>query len=655
MKFFEKRLMLPLIAFSALAIPGWAQNSATVSDAPEINYNVSKPWPLKVQENANKAAGTNATPQLSLPQLPGELRPWTSTDVHNKSTNFQIAIVTDRNGGRRPGIFRTAVKKLNLLQPEFVMCIGDLIVGYTDDADAVDDMWKDFEQAISNLEMPFFHVGGNHDLTNAMLIEKWHDRIGPTYYHFRYGDVLFLCLNTEDGKHSYISDEQVEYFQKALEENQDVRWTLVFMHKPLWSDYFRNLSESNEKDLQRMKDSNWYPIEQALKGRQHTVFAGHVHAYTQYIRNGHKYYSLATTGGGSSLRGAEVHGRFDHVVWLTMTDDGPILANLALDGIYPADLRVEAETSLLRDIQVQGVHADVTVTDPLPFDSATLHVNLTNPSTRPLSLNIVAPGGELEFEPETLDVKLGPNEKRQVTFELGGSDVDGAKDLSGLSLEWTATYQIEGRPDLVTTERAPLHFDVKTVAKPANKAVTIDGDLEEWKNQLSGNQQFLEIIGARNALRGHDDVSFRYAVRYDAEHVYFGFRVKDDDINAKKAEGRSMVDALRLYLLPEGSDEESDKILRVLANPAESGKGKIKGDDSIQAVCLTTDEGYNVEIAVPASMLSEAGSDWKNFRMNVQINDDDNVKGSRRSRQFWRPQWDSNANYAGSGTVIRGN
>src|SRR5207237_5175905 len=47
---------------------------------------------------------------------------------------------------------------------------------------------------------------------------------------------------------------------------------------------------------------------------------------------------LATTGGASKLRGPE-YGEFDHLVWVTMKKDGPILANVLLDGILPEDLR----------------------------------------------------------------------------------------------------------------------------------------------------------------------------------------------------------------------------------------------------------------------------------------------------------------------------
>ena len=44
-------------------------------------------------------------------------KPWTHLDFYNDPDNFQFAIVTDRNGGNRPGIFEDAVKKINILYP----------------------------------------------------------------------------------------------------------------------------------------------------------------------------------------------------------------------------------------------------------------------------------------------------------------------------------------------------------------------------------------------------------------------------------------------------------------------------------------------------------------------------------------------------------
>ena len=131
-------------------------------------------------------------------------------------------------------------------------------------------------------------------------------------------------MNSEDGKASTISAEQTEYFKKALADNKDVKWTMVFLHKPMWTD----------KDPEK---NGFGPFEKTLEGRKYTVFCGHVHRYQKFVRNGMNYYQLATTGGGSRLRGAK-YGEFDHVSWITMKADGPRIANVMLDGILPENL-----------------------------------------------------------------------------------------------------------------------------------------------------------------------------------------------------------------------------------------------------------------------------------------------------------------------------
>lgn len=243
--------------------------------------------------------------------------PWTNLDFNNDPNDFQFAIVTDRTGGARPGVFEDGVRKTNLLQPEFVMSVGDLIQGGIEDRAELDAQWAEFNGFLSEFEMPFFYVAGNHDISNPVMAEVWKEKFGRSYYHFKYKGVLFLCLCSEDGERANITDEQAAYFKKVLEENTDVRWTLAFLHQPLW----------------RNEDGPWNKIEPLLEGRKHTVFAGHVHNYSKTVRgDGSRYFTLATTGGSSKLRGDEF-GEFDHVMWVTMRDDGPVITNLKLEGM----------------------------------------------------------------------------------------------------------------------------------------------------------------------------------------------------------------------------------------------------------------------------------------------------------------------------------
>ncbi len=255
-----------------------------------------------------------------------ERNPWTSLRLNNEPETFRFAIVSDRTGGHRAQIFSQAVERLNLMQPEFVLTVGDLVEGYTYDKDKLAKEWNEFQGYVSKLQMPFFYLPGNHDVSR--LGEKaWKDKFGRRYYHFLYKNVLFLMLCADDpnDKLGKIGEAQLAYIKKTLEDNRGVRWTIVALHRPLWTE------EDPEKN-------GWLKVEELLAGRPYTVFCGHIHVYRKFVRNGMNYYQLATTGGASRVRGVR-YGEFDHFTWVTMKKDGPVLANVLLDGVFPEDMK----------------------------------------------------------------------------------------------------------------------------------------------------------------------------------------------------------------------------------------------------------------------------------------------------------------------------
>jgi 3',5'-cyclic AMP phosphodiesterase CpdA len=277
-----------------------------------------------------------------------ERNPWSSTDLNNAVESFQFAIVSDRTGGHRAKIFSQTVARLNYLQPEFVISVGDLIEGGSGKSDKqLAKEWQEFDGFIKKLEMPFFYIPGNHDTGARNSDAFWRKKLGRRNYHFVYKNVLFLCLNTDDPPGSgrgHIGKEQLQEIQAVLAANP-ARWTLVFLHKPIW------LSSN-------LKNSGWLDVEKALGDRPYTVFCGHLHRYKKYFRNGRAYYQLATTGGVSRVRGTS-YGEFDHIVWVTMKKEGPVLANILVDAILPDDLKTpeSSEPGLARTRKpTQPVH-----------------------------------------------------------------------------------------------------------------------------------------------------------------------------------------------------------------------------------------------------------------------------------------------------------
>ncbi|MDQ3814482.1 MAG: metallophosphoesterase, partial [Armatimonadota bacterium] len=303
-----KSLLSPRLVVASLllaASPGTAHDEDTPHDHPTT------------------ASAVSGTPRVVVQIEPGP-NPWTHLNLHNNPRHFQFAIVTDRTGGHRPGIFEDAVRKLNLLRPEFVMSVGDLIEGYTTNEAEIDRQWKEFMSFTAQLKMPFFYVPGNHDISNPVMAKEWQKRFGRSYYHFVYQDVLFLCVNSEDQRPANISDEQIKYMAAALEANENVRWTLVFFHQPLWTYIERaEAARATNPKAPPPPQNGWRKMEALLQDRPYTVFVGHNHNYLKFERNDRRYIILATTGGATALRGP-VFGEFDHVAWVTMTDDGPL-------------------------------------------------------------------------------------------------------------------------------------------------------------------------------------------------------------------------------------------------------------------------------------------------------------------------------------------
>ena len=267
-------------------------------------------------------AGCLKTDSYMQIQISKGANPWTHLNLCNDPDEFHFAIVADRTGVHQPGVFEDAAKKLNLLRPEFIISVGDFIEGYSDDEAKLDQQWDEFNSIVGKLQMPFFYVPGNHDVGNDLTAQKWQERLGRTYYHFVYRDVLFLCLNTESPYQGRISNQQIEYFEDVLSHHRHIRWTFVFMHHPVW------LGQAYE---------GWLKFQSLLEDRPYTVFAGHQHSYFKSRQDDRAHYILSMTGGRGGGEGGKPAGfarcQFNHIVWVTMSDNGPVVTNLLLEGI----------------------------------------------------------------------------------------------------------------------------------------------------------------------------------------------------------------------------------------------------------------------------------------------------------------------------------
>ena len=361
-----------------------------------------------------------------------KLKPWTNLDFYNDPNNFQFAIVSDRHGGMRQGIFEKGVEKINLVMPEFVMCVGDLISGYTTDTAIISQQWDEVNQIISGLKMPFFYLPGNHDITNDVMQKEWEKRYGKRYYSFNYKNVLFLVLDSNDDKDHNLTREQTDFVLKTLKENGDVRWTFLFMHHPIWT--YDTGGQFEE-------------IQTALQNRKHTVIAGHEHRYRHEEMNNANYYVLATTGAGSALLG-EAFGQFDHISWMTMSENGPVMANLKLDGILPHDIATAKNRAMAEPLIANSKMANSMVCDAgSKFTNGKLNLSFKNPTETDMILNLnLYHHHQLQIETPEPEITIPAGGEKLVEIPFNSAQAIDYDKIDLICTEWEIKYDgIENR------------------------------------------------------------------------------------------------------------------------------------------------------------------------------------------------------------------
>ena len=277
----------------------------------------------------------------------GKVLPYTDKPFLDSPEDFHFAIIGDRSGSERKGFFGETMKALNLLRPEFTICVGDLVEGCTglqggkEAAErTIREQSDELEQFIGQLDMRFFHVVGNHDIFlgwpgntigHDASKAEWQKRHGKdTYYDFMYKNCHFVCLDSMEGRDGRvpvqgITDEQYAWALAALKAHADARWTFIFVHMPI--DF------TSDKFL---------AFEREINSIDYTLFFGDWHNHVKAVRHGKNCYMLGTCGGGFDygvVRDDLRYGIMDSVTWVTVTSQGPVIANLQLSGIHGDEIQ----------------------------------------------------------------------------------------------------------------------------------------------------------------------------------------------------------------------------------------------------------------------------------------------------------------------------
>ncbi len=388
---------------------------------------------------------------------------------------FLFAVYGDRTGGPAEGIeiLKQAVADTNLIDPDFVMTVGDLIQGYNARPAWIQQM-TEYRSVMSALNCPWFPVAGNHDIywrgpgrPATEHEEDFESFFGPLWYAFDHKQCRFIVLFTDEGdpktgkrtfskpESQVMSGSQKSWLKSVLDSSGNMRHVFVFCHHPRWRGG-------------RYGD-DWQNVHDMLveAGNVTAVMAGHVHNLQHDGQiDGIEYLTLATVGGGIKGDSAAA-GFFHHVNIVMVRDDGIAMATVPVGTVIdPREMTPEhmagVEALMKSGPSVSAklsVGADGVVSAEVP-------VRLVNPTDVPVTWTLVGNSDDRrwQFRPDHLHETIAPGASLDIPFQLhhpGPLDADWGIPLVSASV---AFRDAAGSWEIPNLDRP---FSVVATALPA--------------------------------------------------------------------------------------------------------------------------------------------------------------------------------------------
>ncbi len=470
-----------------------------------------------------------------------------------KDDEVRFIIFGDSQFGNPPQ-FERMMHEAEMLRPDFVIQVGDLIHGYTHDKKQLQREWIRFEKQIEPLSMPYYPVPGNHDVVTDEAEEVYAEVWGKEklLYSFDKGSVHCIVLNSWWGEEDdRIAEWQREWLKNDLEKFADEnggygseefnqKSIFVFLHSPLWK---------YSSETEGRKD--WELVHELLKKYPTKLVAGgHTHEHVWEERDGINY--LVLNSAGVKRRNTR-EGKFSSFVHVSVLPGGDVSyaaikagSILPLDTVNPDERKTVPNYNIAdKTIQVpdwkEGEPLDITVDVPLE--------NLLDEARTYKLIWDVPYGAEIKIDPFFMWVDLPKNSRATKSFSMKSDKAPAAELMPSLiiqsekllrsgvvSRELEQKYKMlqkskiakELQPSILLEK--PVLFEgeyelfVPPVisAKQKNGVITVDGKFDEsdWLNADS-----IANLKYRNGKSAELQTTIKFL--YDNDYLYVAAKMEE--------------------------------------------------------------------------------------------------------------------------------
>ena len=439
--------------------------------------------------------------------------------VSSEAQSFRFVVVGDRTGSATPGVFEEIIEEVKLLRPDFVINVGDLIEGYSEDTLRLDTQWDTLLSIIKGLSTKFYFVPGNHDLQNEADRRLFRRRTGfNRYYSFDYQNSHFIVLDnsmTQWAIPQPVDSEQIAWLKADLEKNKNAANIFVFFHVPTFLDGFR--------------DNRVDPLSELFeKYRVRIVFAGHYHSYMYFTRSATEYIDVGSSGGGLDNNDF-TRGNFFQFVLVTVRDKDPEIAVIRKGSIFRRNVVTGDDYLAIARADTAAVKFSRYVVEEQCRNAVIpCSVTITNFGQDSINqlLQLTAQEKQYRFTPQTLPLAVAPEEKKSLRFDLTVFDGSNLFPLPQFTMAYPFAY---GK---VCTLKNSLSITRQKTVRRAKPAPIIDGKLDDpaWKSTKP-----ITNLGRNDGqASGPTDRTEIYLV-HDQDNLYLAARCTEQDLSKIRA------------------------------------------------------------------------------------------------------------------------